>query len=68
MAGCLDSDVDPNRLMTNPNKFDEIDSDFMLDQVVYNYYTCEETNSLLNNAGTNSLAVMHFNIRSLPKI
>jgi hypothetical protein len=53
--------------MTNPNKFDEIDSDFMLDQVESSYYTCEETNSLLNNAGTNSLAVMHFNVRSLPK-
>ena len=53
--------------MTNPDKFDEIDSDFMLDQVVSSYYTCEETNSLLNNAGTNSPAVMHFNVWSLPK-
>ena len=67
MAGCLDSDIDLNRLMTNPNKFDEIDSDFMLDQVESSYYTCKETNSLLNNARTNSLAVMHFNVRSLPK-
>jgi hypothetical protein len=33
MACCLDSDVDLNRLMTNPDKFDEIDSDFMLDQI-----------------------------------
>jgi hypothetical protein len=49
-----------------PDKFDENDSEFMLN--TSNYHSVDDMNKLLNNAGPKALSLIHCNIRSLKNL
>ena len=61
------SDSDIYNVLQNPDKFDENDSDLMLNTPNSNYYSMTKLNQLLNKSGHDSISLFHFNVRSLPK-
>ena len=63
----IDLDADLYKLIPNPDKFNENDSEFMLNTPSSNYYSVDDMNKLLNNAGPKALSLIHCNIRSLTK-
>ena len=61
------SDADIYDVLHNPDKFDERDSDLMLSTPNSNYYSLTKLNQLLNNCSHDTISLLHFNIKSLPK-
>lgn len=55
-------------ILPNPDKFDNNDSDIMLEIPCSSYYTIEKFNKAFSDCGSNkNLTLLHCNIRSLPK-
>ena len=63
----IDLDADLYKLIPNPDKFDENDSEFMLSTPSSNYYSIDDMNKMLKDAGSKALSLIHCNVRSLPK-
>ena len=60
-------DIDLYQLIPNPDKFDENDSEIMLNTPVSNYCTVDDMQKMLDQAGSKALSIIHCNIRSLSK-
>ena len=72
LIGCWS--IDPSKLktdlfdlITNPDKFNECDTDHILLLPSCDYYSVSEMNSTLGKAKLYALTLFHCNIRSLPK-
>ena len=63
----IDLDGDLYKLIPNPDKFDENDSEFMLNTPSSDYYSIDDMNKMLKDAGPKALSLIHCNIRSLSK-
>ena len=63
----IDSESDLYSLLPNPDKLDENDPDFMLNNVISHYYLAPNLNSLIEQNENNVLSLFHCNVRSLPK-
>ena len=60
-------DLDLYDLFLNPNKFDESDSDLMLNTPCSEYCSVRGFNKMLVNSDVKSFSILHRNIRSLSK-
>ena len=63
----IDIDTDLYQLIPNPDKFDENDSEIILNTPVSNYCTVDDMQKMLDQAGSKALSIIHCNIRSLSK-
>ena len=63
----IDLDADLYKLIPNPDKFDENDSEFMLNTPSSDYYSIDDINKMLKDAGPKALSLIHCNVRSLSK-
>ena len=63
----FNSNADLYNVIQNPDKFDERDSDLMLNNPNSNYYSLTKLNQFLKKSRHYTISLFHFNIRSLPK-
>lgn len=60
-------DLDLYQVIDNPDKFDDNDSDNMLNSPTSNYYSVNKINHIFDSEGSKALSLFHCNIRSLAK-
>ena len=64
----IDAESDLYNLLPNPDKLEENDPDFMLNNVVSNYHSAQNLNTFVEQQSENKIFVLfHCNVRSLSK-
>ena len=64
----IDAESDLYNLLPNPDKLDENDPDFMLNNVISNYHSAQNLNTFVEQQSENkTFSLFHCNVRSLSK-